>query len=75
VGGTEADNQAIVSFMRHKQSQGNHLITSAIEHHAVLETCKNLGQQGFDLSILPVTAEGVVEPKPLGFFNKHFSYQ
>jgi cysteine desulfurase len=61
--------------MRHKQSQGNHLITSAIEHHAVLETCKNLGQQGFDLSILPVTAEGVVEPKPLGFFNKHFSYQ
>lgn len=60
-GGTEADNQAIISYMLANQNKGNHLITSAIEHHAVLETCEHLAKQGFDLTVLPVTAEGIVE--------------
>jgi len=64
-GGTEADNQAIVSYMLANQSKGKHLITSAIEHHAVLETCEHLAKQGFALSVLPVTAEGIVEPAVL----------
>jgi cysteine desulfurase len=64
-GGTEADNQAIISYMTANRSKGDHLITSAIEHHAVLETCQYLAQQGFHLSVLPVTTEGVVEPKSL----------
>jgi len=64
-GGTEADNQAIVSYMLANQEKGNHLITSAIEHHAVLETSEHLAQQGFELSVLPVTPEGIVESSVL----------
>lgn len=64
-GGTEADNQAIVSYMLANQNKGNHLITSAIEHHAVLETCEHLAKQGFELTVLPVTSEGVVEQNVL----------
>ena len=64
-GGTEADNQAIVSYMLANQNKGNHLITSAIEHHAVLETCEHLAKQGFELTVLPVTSEGVVEQSVL----------
>jgi cysteine desulfurase len=64
-GGTEADNQAIVSYMTAVQSKGKHIITSAIEHHAVLETCRHLAKQDFDLSVLPVTPEGIVEEEAL----------
>lgn len=64
-GGTEADNLAIVSFMTANQAKGNHLVTSAIEHHAVLETCEHLAKQGFELTVLPVTAEGIVETQAL----------
>ncbi|MDO9573646.1 MAG: aminotransferase class V-fold PLP-dependent enzyme, partial [Candidatus Contubernalis sp.] len=39
-GGTEADNQAIISYMMTNQERGNHLITSAVEHHAVLDACR-----------------------------------
>lgn len=64
-GGTEADNQAIFCYMLANQAKGNHIITSAIEHHAVLETCEHLAKQGFELSVLPVTAEGIVESQIL----------
>lgn len=64
-GGTEADNQAIISYMAGNQAKGNHLITSAVEHHAVLETCENLTKLGFELTVLPVTPEGVVETEVL----------
>lgn len=64
-GGTEADNQAIVSYMLTNAHRGRHLITSAIEHHAVLDTCEHLHKNGFDLTVLPVNSLGLVEPEAL----------
>jgi len=65
-GGTEADNQAIITFLLHeRQKNGKHIITSAIEHHAVLHTCEFLTKQGFELTILPVNSYGTVEPDTL----------
>ncbi len=64
-GGTEADNQAIISYMIQNTHRGKHLITSAIEHHAVLDTCEYLHKMGFDLTVLPVNYYGVVEPDDL----------
>lgn len=64
-GGTEADKQAIVSYASENGSRGKHVITSAIEHHAVLETCMHLAGQGLDLTILPVTPEGIVKTEVL----------
>lgn len=64
-GGTEADNQAIITYMQNNPAKGNHIITSAIEHHAVLHTCEFLAKQGFELTILPVNSYGEVEPDTL----------
>jgi len=65
-GGTEADNQAIITFMTHEhQKKGKHIITSAIEHHAVLHTCEFLAKQGFELTVLPVNSYGTIEPDAL----------
>lgn len=59
-GGSEADNLAIAGTMR-KLGSG-HMITSAIEHHAVLHTCKALVDEGFELTVLPVDQHGLVDP-------------
>ena len=64
-GGTEADNQAIISYMTNSPKKGSHLICSAIEHHAVLDACEYLAKQGFELTILPVNEYGIVEPEVL----------
>lgn len=64
-GGTESDNQAIITFALNNSNQGKHLITSAIEHHAVLESFHYLECCGYDVSILPVNAQGMVEPETL----------
>ncbi|MFA5384453.1 MAG: cysteine desulfurase NifS [Eubacteriales bacterium] len=64
-GGTEADNQAILSYMRSNAHKGRHLITSAIEHHAVLDTCEYLQKNGFELTVLPVNSFGLVDPEVL----------
>ncbi len=64
-GGTEADNQAIITYMHNNRNKGNHIITSAIEHHAVLHTCEFLAKQGFELTVLPVNSYGEVEPDTL----------
>ncbi|MGD9496910.1 MAG: cysteine desulfurase NifS [Armatimonadota bacterium] len=60
-GGSEADNLAIAGTMR-KFGDG-HMITSPIEHHAVLHTCQALTHEGFELTIVPVDDHGLVDPE------------
>ncbi len=61
--GSESDNLAIKGMAFASQKKGNHLITSAIEHHAVLHTCQYLDRFGFKTTYLPVDEYGCVDPE------------
>ena len=60
-GGTESDNWALKGVMQANAAKGRHLITSAIEHHAILHSAEALKKQGYDVTILPVDGDGTVD--------------
>lgn len=62
-GATESNNLALKGVAEPRRSRGNHIITSAIEHKAVLDTCGWLEQQGFEVTYLQPNAQGVIEPE------------
>jgi len=64
-GGSEADNWAIKGIASAYKKKGNHIITTVIEHHAVLHTCEYLAKNGFDITYLPVDEYGFINIKDL----------
>lgn len=62
-GGTESDNMALISTARKLRRNGNKIVTTRIEHPAVLETCKRLADDGFEISYLDCDVHGYVEPQ------------
>jgi cysteine desulfurase len=62
-GGTEADNLAIFGVVGGTVGPGDHVITSTVEHHAVLNGCKHLESQGCEVTSVPVDGRGVVDPE------------
>jgi len=62
-GGTEADNQAILAAARGLSSRGRHVVTSAVEHQAVLHPCRHLEELGHRVTYVPVDRDGLVAPE------------
>ncbi|MDP7194183.1 MAG: cysteine desulfurase family protein [Dehalococcoidia bacterium] len=64
-GGTESDNLAILGGVNAMKEFGNHIITSSVEHHAVLHACEELEKNGFEVDYLPVDKFGLISPDDL----------
>ncbi|MGM0874374.1 MAG: cysteine desulfurase family protein [Bacillota bacterium] len=71
-GGTEADNLAVIGAALANKSAGKHIITTQIEHHAVLHACKHLESVGYEITYLPVNEQGVISIYQL---KKHLTEQ
>ena len=65
-GATEADNLAVLGAASRLRGMGNHVVTSAVEHKAVLDACANLEADGFEITRLPVDRHGRVDPADVG---------
>lgn len=64
-GGSEADNWALIEAARSYESKGKHIITSSIEHHAVLHTCRHLEKMGFEVTYVDVDEDGILKLEDL----------
>ncbi len=64
-GATESDNLAIKGVAEYYGSRGNHIITSTIEHKAILDSCKRLEKQGFEVTYVKAQANGIVDPEAI----------
>lgn len=64
-GGSESDNLAIKGVAHANKEKGNHIITSKIEHHAILNSCKTLEQEGFNITYLDVDKDGIIDLEQL----------
>ncbi len=64
-GGSESDNWALKGILLSRKSKGKHIITTKIEHHAILESCKLLEKEGFEVTYLNVSSEGLVDLEEL----------
>ena len=71
-GGTESDNTALRGVATYNRSRGNHIITTSIEHPAVLRSCEQLEKEGYRVSYIPVDSEGMLRlDKLTGAINDH----
>jgi cysteine desulfurase len=61
-GATESDNLAVTGVALASEARGRHIVTTAIEHHAILESCHALEQRGFAVTYVPVDGRGIVDP-------------
>ncbi|MCB9763565.1 MAG: IscS subfamily cysteine desulfurase [Alphaproteobacteria bacterium] len=64
-GATESDNLAILGAARFNRRKGNHIVTSVLEHKAVLDSCHQLEKEGFEVTFVEVTPDGVVTPESI----------